>query len=231
MVEELALKAIDNVVEIGPGRGAVTKQLLEQQHALGFSYTGIEKDDFLYNTLKNTFPNTSFVNKDALDYFRNQKLTKFKVCGSLPYNAATGIINLMCKLTSPPEACVFLVQVEFGQKLEGKETMNAVAAFVQGFYNVELVKKVKNTLFFPIPKVDGAIITLTYKGNAIDPYRYEKFIRRFFSQPRKMINKVFTDVELKSMQLDSTKRAADFNTQEIITAYYNLYDKSPLRAS
>ena len=231
MIEELDLKASDTVFEIGPGKGAVTKILVEQQRALGFNYTGIEKDDFLYSELKNFFASNEFVNKDAVEYFRTQHLTGFKVCGSLPYNAATNIINLLCKISSPPKLCVFLVQFEFGQKLEGKETMNAVAAFVQGFYTVELVKKVKNTLFFPIPKVDGAIIKLTYKGNAIDPFRYEKFIRRFFSQPRKMINKVFTDADLQTMQLDSTRRPADFNTQEILTAYYNLHDKSPLRAS
>lgn len=231
MVEALDLKASDTIFEIGPGKGAVTKILVEQQHTLGFSYTGIEKDDLLYSELKSIFPNTAFVNKDALEYFRTQHLSTFKVCGSLPYNAATSIINLLCKLTSPPKACVFLVQFEFGQKLEAKETMNAVAAFVQGFYAVELIKKVKNTLFFPIPKVDGAIIKLTYKGNAIDPFRYEKFIRRFFSQPRKMINKVFTDVELQTMRLNSVKRPADFTIEEILTAYYNLHDKSPLRAS
>ena len=231
MVEELDLKASDTIFEIGPGKGAVTKILVEQQHTLGFSYTGVEKDDLLYSELKSIFPNTAFVNKDALEYFRTQHLSTFKVCGSLPYNMATSIINLLCKLTSPPKACVFLVQFEFGQKLEAKETMNAVAAFVQGFYTVELIKKVKNTLFFPIPKVDGAIIKLNYKGNAIDPFRYEKFIRRFFSQPRKMINKVFTDVELQTMRLNSVKRPADFTIEEILTAYYNLHDKSPLRAS
>lgn len=231
MVEELSLKNSDTVFEIGPGKGAVTKILIEQRRNHGFSYTGIEKDDFLYSELTTAFPNTTFVNKDALEYFRTQHLVAFKVCGSLPYNVATSIINLLCKLTSPPKMCVFLVQFEFGQKLGGKETMNAVAAFVQGFYTVELVKKVKNTLFFPIPKVDGAIIKLTYKGNEIDPFRYEKFIRRFFSQPRKMMNKVFTEVELQTMRLDSTKRPADFTIEEILTAYYNLQDKSPLQAS
>lgn len=231
MVEELKLKASDTLLEIGPGKGAVTKLLIEQQPTVGFTYIGVEKDDTLYRDLKNMYPNTEFVNKDALEYFRTQRFTDFKVCGSLPYNVATNIINLLCKIQSPPQLCIFLVQYEFGQKLAAKENLNAVAAFVQGFYTVELIKKVKNTLFFPIPKVDGVIIKLDYKTSTIEPFRYEKFIRRFFSQPRKMINKVFTPHELQIMQLDNTKRPADFEIEKILRAYHSFYDKSPLQAS
>lgn len=231
MVEELEIETGDFVYEIGPGKAALTKHLLEKKSTINFEYLGIEKDDTLYTELTKTYQNTRFVNKDVLEYLKYQQAAVYKVCGSLPYNAATNIINLLCKLPFPPKLCVFLVQYEFGLKLAASDGLNAPAAFVQGFYDVQVLKKVKNTLFFPIPKVDGVILKLDYKRRDIDPFKYEKFIKRFFTQPRKMMNKVFNKTELEIMRLDEKLRPSDFQIEEILKAYLLLNDKSPLRAS
>ena len=231
MAKELELKKEDSIIEIGPGKGALTKILLEEKDTTHFDYLGVEKDDELFSYLKQMFPTDDFTHTDILNYLRKPNRNFNKAVGSLPYNIATSIINQLCKLESPPHLCVFLVQYEFGIKLSGSESLNHIAAFVQGFYNVQEIKKVKRTLFFPIPKVDGIIIKLDYKHTTIDPYKYEKFIKRFFSQPRKMINKAFSKTDLDVMKLEGSKRPSEFTMEQIITAYFNLSDKSPLRAS
>ena len=217
ITKELDIHAGDFVVEIGPGKGAVTERILIAQSTTRFDYLGIEKDDELFEFLSSKYL-ANFVNADALEYLHFISKNNLKLCGSLPYYAATKIMEDSCKIL--PTKCVFLVQYEVGLKIcadAGK--MNEHAALIQGFFDVKFVKKVKNTLFFPIPKVDGGIITFTRKEKQPPFDLYHSFVKTFFSKPRKMIKQVFTKSEIDRMGIDSTRRPGTFSSEEIVKAF------------
>ena len=146
------------------------------------------------------------------------KNTQLKIIGSLPYNITSPLIHRLIKTEPMPETCVFLIQKEVAQKIcKQAPDSNYLSVFVQTFYTTEILKIVDKNLFSPIPKVDGAVIKLTRKLSdmlPIDISRYEKFLHRVFSHPRKMLNKVFTKEELKKHQLDGTKRPQDYGSDK-----------------
>lgn len=180
---------IKTVLEIGPGLGAVTELLLKRD----IHVSAIEIDRGLCTYLQETLTPTgkfTLLPGDALDILPT--LEPFaQVIGAIPYNISTPLLVTLALWPTPPEQIVFTTQREMADRIAAvprTKEYNASTILVQSVFQVEIVRKVPRTAFFPQPKVDSAVIRLTRLEKL--PERREKFyelLRGFFQHRRKAL--------------------------------------------
>lgn len=228
MVKALDLKDVDEVIEIGPGQGALTEIILANNNN---HLKAVEIDRDMINYLISKFPKEVSENKlniieeNILDFLPKYKAkTKVKIIGSLPYYITSPIVHKICYMEEKPEIAILMVQREVATKImEEAPKNNYMATFIQTFYEISLVTWVDKTDFYPIPKVDSAVIKLKRKQqeyitqNKIK--KYEGFLHRAYSNPRKMLNKVFSEEEITAAGFDSTKRPQNIEYKKWIEVF------------
>lgn len=233
MVGELQVESNDIVLEVGPGNGMITKFLLEEVNKTNSKLLAVEIDIDLIPILQSKFgkeKNLTIINANIINFledelpnynFKNDQ--KIKFIGSLPYGITSPLLHKIIKLNNQPQTCVFLIQKEVAQKISAKPPKsNYLSVFVQTFYETKIINYVNKNLFYPIPKVDGAIIKLNKKKQELaknDIDLYENFVHHAFSHPRKMLNKIFTPLDIKDFKLDPTKRAHDYGWEQFKNAF------------
>ena len=190
----------DHVVEIGPGLGALTKEIVD----LAKKVIAIEIDKKLATQLKNMFSkkqNLEILNKDVLALnLEKLNLKNYKVIGSLPYSTALPIIRKFLEVKNPPKLIVVVIQKEVAQKICSKK-MSLVRAAIKFYGEPKIVGYISKKSFFPQPKVDGAILKITniqQNTPQVDPKTFFKFLKAGFASPRKTIlNNLSNKLKLK----------------------------------
>ncbi len=151
----------DTVLEIGPGRGALTAVLADRAGTV----VAIERDHDLLTGLQQSFPGIDLVAGDALalDWHEVVGHSDFLVIGNIPYNITSPLLDKA--LTPPrPRRCVFLVQREVGDRIvaqPGNKTYGALSVGIQAVARAEVVFRVPAGAFQPPPKVDSVVLRLT----------------------------------------------------------------------
>ncbi len=161
IVDALDPESSDTVLEIGPGRGALTAVLAERAGTV----VAIERDHDLLTGLQQSFPGIDLVAGDALalDWHEVVGHSDFLVIGNIPYNITSPLLDKA--LTPPrPRRCVFLVQREVGDRIvaqPGNKTYGALSVGIQAVARAEVVFRVPAGAFQPPPKVDSVVLRLT----------------------------------------------------------------------
>ncbi len=201
IINALDLKNSDIVIEIGPGKGALTIPLLEECKKLNCKIIAIEKDGLLAGDLKEKFKsdkNIEIIEGDALKalsrLIQNSefRIQNYKIVGNIPYYITGYLFRILGELENKPELIVLLIQKEVAERVcAGKGDMNLLAASVQFWAEPKIISYVSKKDFSPVPKVESAIIKLTpfktIARDSIEKEDYYKFIKILFKQPRKMI--------------------------------------------
>ena len=189
-----------NIIEIGPGEGALTDQIIRFEPKTLFL---IEKDYKLYNHLKLKFKNKKFVKvfgNDFLKFDFEKKIKKNTVIfGNLPYNVSSQIFVklLKCELWPPKYSDLILMfQKELGEKIIAKFPSSKYGRLsILTNLMLDLNKKfiVSPNCFKPIPKVKSIVLHFKPKPKKIANLKnisnLEKITNILFSNKRKMINK------------------------------------------
>lgn len=167
----------ETVLEIGPGRGSLTRQLLKQ----GARVVAIEKDRELLPVLEREVPEALVLEGDALELdWRAVAGGRFVVIGNIPYNITSPLIDKA--LTPPrPRVVVFLVQKEVAERVAAKPggaEYGALSVGVQAVAQVERLFNVTAGAFSPPPKVDSAVLRLTPLEQPLIPDRDVAGFRR-----------------------------------------------------
>jgi 16S rRNA (adenine1518-N6/adenine1519-N6)-dimethyltransferase len=181
------------VVEIGPGLGALTAFLLER----GARVVAVEKDRGLCAFLRERFAAEIADGKldlhhgDALELL--PALKPSNVCGNLPYYISTPLLMECLRLDAT--RLFFVMQREVGQRLasgSGGKVYGALSVLVQVAYEVGLVRVLPGSVFFPPPDVSSIAVRLRRRENplvnALDREAFSKFVQRGFSQRRKKLS-------------------------------------------
>jgi 16S rRNA (adenine1518-N6/adenine1519-N6)-dimethyltransferase len=181
------------VVEIGPGLGALTKTLLRH----GARVIALEKDRGLCAALREHFAAEIAAGRldlrhgDALELLPT--LTPRVVCGNLPYYISTPL--LMEGLRLDAERLFFVMQKEVGQRLAsgaGGKIYGALSVLVQVAYSVQLVRTLPGSVFFPPPDVASVAVMLQRHAEplvtALERASFAAFVQRGFSQRRKKLS-------------------------------------------
>lgn len=194
-VDELSLDKDDIVIEIGPGLGALTQELLNRNVEV-YAY---EIDIDMYNHLKEIFSqyplfhleNVDFLKVD-LSIFENKKV---KVISNVPYNLTTPIIEKIVTSRINIKSFEFMVQKEVYDRIKAKKGSKDYAPlniFIEYVGTLKLVMKVKKDNFIPSPNVDSVILKIDFnkerisKENEIELFKIIK--ASFFQRRKTMLN-------------------------------------------
>ena len=189
-----------NVIEIGPGRGALTDQILEKNPK---SLNLIEKDTYLAEELKLKYNNKKSVKvfNDDILHFNLDKIIKDETIffGNLPYNISSQILVKILRTMKWPSKIsniIFMFQKELGHKIISKfPSKNYGRLSILTNYRLKCINKfyVSPNCFFPKPKITSIVINLKPKlkqdFKIKEVINLEKVTNVLFSNKRKMIKK------------------------------------------
>lgn len=220
IVEAAGIKKDDQVIEIGPGIGSLTEQLL----LAGAKVFAYEVDDSLPTILQNELPKKiddqplasrfKILLKDVLkanfkedigDFFDFTK--PIKVVANLPYYITTPIIFALAESDLHFTSLTLMMQKEVAERLEaqpGSKDYGPLTISVQTEMKAKLALQVGRNSFMPRPKVDSSVVVLTplkEKPAIEDRKHFIWVVKMCFSQRRKTLNN-----NLKSLLPDKTKR-------------------------
>ena len=195
IIEAIDIKADEEILEIGPGLGALTEDLTRQ----AMRVIAIEKDRALARILQEMlsgYKNLQIIHQDILQTeIGNLTNKKVKVVGNLPYYITTPIIGYLLEEQRENIKEIFItVQDEVGRRLlaqAGNKDYSAITLLVQYFTKPELLFSIPKKTFYPQPKVNSVFIHLRIlkeppvKVN--NPEQFFKIVRACFNQRRKTI--------------------------------------------
>jgi len=194
IVEALNIVENDIVVEIGSGLGQLTFKLAEKAKKV----IAIEKDKYLVEILnreinKKNIKNIEVINEDVLKFnFYNILLNKkYKVVGNIPYYLTSALLRKLLELENQPNLIVFTVQKEVAERICAQPPkMSILSCAVQFYADVKFLKKISKKNFWPMPKVDSAIIRIIPRKkflNVDNVVLFFKIVKSGFKQPRKIL--------------------------------------------
>lgn len=175
------------LVEIGPGRGALTEHLLPYAPRLA----AIELDSRLAEVLRTRFPTLQLVEGDALSVDLSQ-WGPVTICGNLPYYVTSPILDRVLALGPLLRSAVFLIQKEVADRLvarTGSRDYGYLTVRTQVSADVEMLFRVGPSAFRPPPKVESAVVRLTPRPQPLvdDVASFVAFAGACFRQKRKML--------------------------------------------
>lgn len=197
MCQTSSIKEGEVVLEIGPGKGSLTKKILSS----GALVIAIEKDDELFAFLKEKFNQEidegklKLINQDILDWQTDEVKTDYKIVANIPYNITGLIIKKFLSDKKLPKSMTLLVQKEVAERIVARNNKESILSLsVKAYGQVKYIKKVSKKLFNPSPKVDSAIINIfnISKNNFPQKELENKFfslIKVGFSHKRKVLIK------------------------------------------
>ncbi len=237
IVDAAALPPGARVLEIGPGLGVLTEEMLRR----GYAVTAIEKDPVLAERLAEALgnpPNLVVRAGDALDLIKEGACDGFPaLVSNLPYQAGTRILLELTQrmggtrscasesgASAAPETAVVLVQTEVAERLAagpGSKARGLAGVWVQLDYDVQLVRAVKASCFWPRPEVGSTVVRLTrhHRNDARAPdwrARFRQITKQAFEHRRKQLGAIFKGL------VQSTARAEQLSNADWIAFVDNL---------
>lgn len=207
----------DRVVEIGPGRGILTRLLAERAGEL----TAIELDARWHAALQAEFGQTAhvrLVHADALTYRFDDLASPFKVVANLPYYLSTPILFRLLGLRERVSLMVLMLQREVVDRLVARPHTKAYGALsVVVAYAAEVRKgfAVAPGSFYPRPAVHSAVVTIAPRPSPAVAVRDEalliRLVRAAFAHRRKMLANALKDEGFDAARLGAALRKADID--------------------
>ena len=200
IVSSLKADNIRNVIEVGPGMGALTHFLL---HDGRFDIRFMEIDEKAAEYLKKQFPdiNGKLIVADFLRYPLEEvfsppshPLADIAVIGNFPYNISSQIFFRILDYRSHVKEVVGMLQKEVAERIAappGSKTYGITSVLLQAFYDIEYLFTVHEHVFTPPPKVKSGVIRLTRNNVAVLPCNealFFRIVKTTFNQRRKMIS-------------------------------------------
>ena len=227
IISTISPKKKDDIVEIGPGKGAITFPLLEQLNKLNV----IEIDRDLTALLQSS-QNTKLIihEANALSFDFSQISNNLRVVGNLPYNISSPLLfNLLSQKDNIIDM-TFMLQKEVVDRIVAKNNckdFGRLSVMMQSFFDVELIFTVPKESFNPQPKIESAVVYLKTKQKPLidDIKLLEKVVKICFSQRRKTLKNCLKSlISQEQTEIDLTQRAEMLSVENFITLM-NDYEK------
>jgi len=213
------------ILEVGPGKGVLTKHLIEND----IHFKAVDADRDMIDFLEMNYPATKdkLIQGDFLKQRLDQMFTEeeFVLLGNFPYNISSQIIFQSIQYQDHIPWIIGMFQKEMADRIiatHGSKTYGAISVLTQVYYSGKTVFKVSPGSFSPPPKVNSSVILFERKPilpKEIDPKQFRSIVKMSFGQRRKMLrNTLKALVEDKSI-LESelfTKRPEQLSVQNFI---------------
>lgn len=229
MVQAIAPQKTDNMIEIGPGLGALTERLLPHLNSL----IVIELDKDLIPLLQQkcaVLGELIVYQGDVLkiDFHTLSKTEQvWRLVGNLPYNISTPLLFHCLEQANIIQDMHFMLQKEVVDRITsspGQASYGRLSVMVQYYCQVEKLFNVKPGAFQPPPKVDSAIIRLIpykilpYKAN--DPLLFAEIVKKAFSHRRKMLRNNLVawlqEQDFQELKIDSSLRPEQLSINDYV---------------
>ncbi|VAX36450.1 SSU rRNA (adenine(1518)-N(6)/adenine(1519)-N(6))-dimethyltransferase [hydrothermal vent metagenome] len=229
IIESCSLRKTDVVLEIGPGKGALTHLIAPRVKKL----IAVETDRQLAENLMQHFKGThvEIVHADILKFPFEQLSDNLKIIGNLPYNISTPILQKVLFYRHKVSFFYMMVQREYGQRLLAKphtKDYGSLTCFVQYYTKAKMLFKVSAGSFNPVPKVQSCFLCLdftqrlTYKAH--NEELLFKIIRLAFGQRRKTIKNALSNLMSKedlnhlfeTLSIDKKLRAENLSVEDYV---------------
>lgn len=196
----------DTVLEIGPGKGALTRALLETPAHI----IAIEKDDRLIPELEETFAKEiaekrfTLIHGDFLEMTIEEIVPKgpYKVIANIPYYITGQLFRKLLEEERSPTRMVVLVQKEVAERIVARDGKESILSLSVKAYGVpKIIEKVSKKMFSPMPKVDSAVLLVSSISktffDSISEESFFSWIHAGFAQKRKKLIRNLEAVETK----------------------------------
>jgi 16S rRNA (adenine1518-N6/adenine1519-N6)-dimethyltransferase len=191
IVDELTKHSFQNLLEVGPGGGALTKYLIQLP---GINFKAVELDEEKVVYLKATYPvlRDKIIHQSFLDIEKPFE-ESFTVVGNFPYNISTQILFKIMEWETGVECVIGMFQKEVAQRIaakEGNKVYGVTSVLVQAFYDVEYLFDVSENSFNPPPKVKSGVIRLLPRKTLLEIKSRKAFfnlVKTAFNQRRKTL--------------------------------------------
>ena len=217
--DKISKKNID-IIEIGPGDGRLTEQILKHNPK---SLKIIEIDPDLIPILKLKFgknQNIKIINENILNYKLTEKIDL--IISNLPYNISSQILIKICIMQNLPTNLILMFQKEFAERLIDKK-LNSINSLVNCFFEINNSFNVGRKCFRPIPKIDSTVLSFKRKEEILleknEVNKFIKFKRNLFSHKRKTLNKLLKDYNFNKEKYDLSLRIEDIKLKELLNIF------------
>ncbi len=229
---------INNILEIGPGLGAITDNILKEENKI----IAIEIDQRISKLLKNKYgTKVKIINNDVLKvnfaeienkYFNNNK---YSIISNLPYYITSPIIFKILETTKKCNSFILMMQKEVGERILAKQNSkkyNNFSLICEYYCDIKKITNVPASCFFPKPKVDSVVISFkinkTFDLNFEEEKEFIDFIKKMFTFNRKTIlnnlsiithDKINAEKILKNLKFNTNLRPCNLSLKNC----YNLF--------
>lgn len=231
IVQSINPQPSDNLIEIGPGLGAITQHLLTACPSM----TAVEIDRDLSAGLRQQFPNLNLLEGDALKTDFAQLISGngvTKVVGNLPYNISTPLIFHLLSYGRIIHEMYFMLQSEVVDRMAsppGSKTYGRLSVMVQHSCSVEPLFEIPAHAFHPQPKVTSAFVSLKPHHNADSAFNrvfFDRVVNMAFQQRRKTLRNALKSLLPSTLptMLDQQlmKRAEELSVSEFVELSYHM---------
>ena len=211
------------IIEIGPGKGILTKYVLK---ICSKEIKFVEIDEECVSYLINKHPNIEkhLINDDFLHINLNSFKHPLSIIGNFPYNISSQILFKIYENKKIVNEMIGMFQLEVAERIcsnYGTKKYGILSVLIQAFYEVKMMKKIKPHSFLPIPKVDSAVIKITKKTDTIncDEILFKKIVKQSFGQRRKTLRnslKIFNITDIKKEDTIFAKRPEQLSVSDFI---------------
>lgn len=238
IVRTIAPEATDVIIEIGPGKGALTFLLAAQAGRV----IAVEKDPaFIPHLREKAGPNLTIVEADILETDLHGLLAgmsssgRAKLVGNLPYSVSSPILFMALDSQALFAKCVFLVQREVAERVcgqPGTKDHSPISILLQNRFEARIEFRVSPGSFSPPPKVDSALLSLTRREAPLSPFAEEalfrSFLRAAFAHRRKLLAKnlemsgvprALIEAAYEALGLTRNARAEELPADRLVALY------------
>ncbi len=225
IADSLTGNTYNDVLEIGPGMGVLTKYLLKKDFTTHVIEIDTESVDYLkahYLNLAERIISKNFLKINLDDFFGEKQLA---IIGNFPYNISSQIVFKAIENKHRVPEFSGMFQKEVAKRIAegpGSKVYGIISVLTQAFYDVEYLFTVPPTVFNPPPKVDSGVIRLTRKENytlPVDEKLFFRVVKTAFNQRRKMLRSSLKTFNLSDKLREDTiftQRPEQLSVQEFI---------------
>ena len=220
IVATISPKKSDNIVEIGPGKGALTFPLLQNLDHL--SVIEIDRDLISLLKLKKQDKLTIY-EADALKFDYGLISDNLRIVGNLPYNISSPLLFRLLSSKNQIIDMTFMLQKEVVDRIvasHGSKTYGRISVMMQAFFEVESMFTVPKESFEPQPKIESAILYLKTRTKPLTENikLLEKIVKISFSQRRKTLKNCLKSIlSQEQTKIDLSQRAEMLSVENFIT--------------
>jgi 16S rRNA (adenine1518-N6/adenine1519-N6)-dimethyltransferase len=249
LIDSADLEKRDVVLEVGTGTGSLTAMMARRAAAV----VTVEIDGHLFELASEQLFDLKNVTMLKLDALRNKNRfddrvmeavgarlaeasgRRFKLVANLPYNIATPVISNLLFASHLPHSMVVTIQKELADRMTAAPSTkdySALSVWVQSQCNVELIRVLPPSVFWPAPKVHSAIIRITIdperRARIADPKYFHQFVKAIFIHRRKFLranvvpamkrhlSKEQVDVILEEMGFAANARTEELDVETLL---------------